>query len=141
MEPTNDHERMIAQAVDEKFLEDPGSHSTVRDIATSLDFILMSPSGSQFLVLYVHWRRDHPISPSNSREDHSFALKCPSCKRSTLHNLGWLKGELERPRRDSFRLLGVSLPQTVNDRQLFRASRGFRQLGKFKEAHYPELGL
>ncbi len=24
MKPTNDHERLIAQAVDEKFLEDPG---------------------------------------------------------------------------------------------------------------------
>jgi hypothetical protein len=67
MEPTNDHERLIAQAVDEKFLEDPGSHSTVRDIATSLDFIIMSPSDSQFLVRYVQWRQDHPISPSNSK--------------------------------------------------------------------------
>ena len=66
MEPTNDHERLIAQAVDEKFLEDPDNQSTVRDIATSLNFIIMSPSDSQFLVRYVQWRRDHPISPSNA---------------------------------------------------------------------------
>jgi hypothetical protein len=38
MEPTNDHERLIAHSVDEKFLEDPGNQSTVRDIATSLDW-------------------------------------------------------------------------------------------------------
>ena len=43
MEPTNDHERLIAQAVDEKFLEDPANQSTVRDIATSLNFIILSP--------------------------------------------------------------------------------------------------
>ena len=61
MEPTNDHERLIAQAVDEKFLEDPGNrhHLTVRDIAMSLEFIIMSPSDSQFLVRYVGWRRTH----------------------------------------------------------------------------------
>jgi hypothetical protein len=69
MEPTNDHERVIAQAVNEKFLEDPGNrhHSIVRDIAISLDFI-MSPSDSQFLVRCVQWRLTHPISPSNSKE-------------------------------------------------------------------------
>jgi hypothetical protein len=65
MEPTNDHERLIAHSVDEKFLEDPGNQSTVRDIATSLDFIIMSPSDSQFLVRYVQWRRDHPCSRSD----------------------------------------------------------------------------
>ena len=53
MEPTNDHERLIAQAVDEKFVEDPGNQLTVWDIATSLNFIMMSPSDSQFLVRYV----------------------------------------------------------------------------------------
>ena len=67
MEPTNDHERLIAQTVDEKLLEGPGDQSSVRDIATSLDFIIMSPSDSQFLVRYVQWRREHPISPSNSK--------------------------------------------------------------------------
>jgi len=71
MEPTNDHERLIAQTVDEKFLEDPGNHSTVRHIARSLDFIIMSPSDSRFLVRYVQWRREHPIRLSEV-SDHSF---------------------------------------------------------------------
>jgi hypothetical protein len=60
MEPTNDHERAIAKAVDEKFL------SLVRDIAVSLDFA-MSKSDSQFLVRYVQWRLDHPASPPKSK--------------------------------------------------------------------------
>ena len=68
MEPTNDHERAIAQAVDKKFLEDPGNrqHSIVGDVASSLDFS-MSRSDSQFLVRYVQWRRTHPIRPANSK--------------------------------------------------------------------------
>jgi len=68
MEPTSDHERLIVQAVDEKFLEDPGNRhqSIVGDTAVSLDFI-MSPSDSQFLVRYVEWRRTHPVSPANSK--------------------------------------------------------------------------
>ena len=68
MEPTNYHERVIAQMVDEKFLEDPGNrhHSIVGDIAVSLDFI-MSTSDSQFLVRYVQWRLTHWITPANSK--------------------------------------------------------------------------
>jgi hypothetical protein len=68
MEPTNDHERAIAKAVDKKFLEDPGNrhHSVVGDVASSLDFS-MSRSDSQFLVSYAKWRRAHPISPANSK--------------------------------------------------------------------------
>ncbi len=65
MEPTNDHERVIAKAVDDKFLEDPGNrrHSIIRDVAESLDFV-MTASDSQFLVSYVQWRRTHPPEPS-----------------------------------------------------------------------------
>jgi hypothetical protein len=68
MELTNDHERVIAHLVDEKFLEDPGNshHSIVGDIAVSLDFI-MSSSDSQFLIRYVQWRLTHPMSPANSK--------------------------------------------------------------------------
>jgi hypothetical protein len=68
MEPTNDHERLIAQAVDKKFLEDAGdSHrSIIRDIALSLDFIMES-SDSRFLVRYVEWRLTHWITPANSK--------------------------------------------------------------------------
>ena len=60
MEPTNEHERVIAQAVDEKFL-DPANrrNSIIRDIAVMLDF-MMSPTDSQFLVRYVQWRLTPP---------------------------------------------------------------------------------
>jgi len=66
MDPKNDHERAIAQAVDKKFLEDPGNrhHAIIRDVAESLDFV-MSVSDSQFLVSYVHWRRAHSAGASN----------------------------------------------------------------------------
>jgi hypothetical protein len=66
MEPTTDHERAIAQAVDEKVLGDPGNllATIIAEVAESLDFV-MSASDSQFLVNYVQWRRTHPISPSN----------------------------------------------------------------------------
>jgi len=42
MELTNDHERIIARAVDEKILEDPSDshHAVVRDVAVSLDFVM-----------------------------------------------------------------------------------------------------
>ena len=68
MEPTNDHERAIAQAVDKKFLEDPGDrhHTIIRDVARSLDFV-MSLSDSQFLVSYVQWRLPHSMGASNSK--------------------------------------------------------------------------
>jgi hypothetical protein len=98
MEPTNEHERMIAQSVDEKFLEDPGnSHqSIVRDVATSLDFI-MSRSDSQFLVRYVQWRLDHPARPvaGTTSDDPSFTLTCPSCGLSTQYHLVKLNKQLK----------------------------------------------
>jgi hypothetical protein len=67
MEPTNDHERMIAQAVDEKLLEDPGNRrfTIISVVAESLNFV-MSASDSQFLVNYVQWRRNHSMGASNS---------------------------------------------------------------------------
>ena len=66
MDPTNDHERAIAQAVDKKLLEDPGNqrHAIIRDVAESLAFV-MSVSDSQFLVSYVQWRRTHSQGTSN----------------------------------------------------------------------------
>ena len=67
MEPTNDHERVIAQAVDKKFLQEPSDRdSIIRDTAISLDFV-MSPSDSQFLVRYVQWRLTHPILSVNAK--------------------------------------------------------------------------
>ena len=70
MESATDHERAIAEAVNEKFLGNPDTRqSTIRDyldISASLDFV-MSASDSQFLVDYLHWRLSHPIGPSNSK--------------------------------------------------------------------------
>ena len=69
--PTNDHERVIARAVDEKFLgsADDRNRATLRDyldISASIDFV-MSASDSQFLVDYLNWRLTHPIRPSNPK--------------------------------------------------------------------------
>jgi hypothetical protein len=70
MEPATDHERAIAEAVDEKFPGNPDTRqSTIRDyldISASLDFV-MSASDSQFLVDYLRWRLTHPITPSKSK--------------------------------------------------------------------------
>jgi hypothetical protein len=67
MEPNNDHERIIALAVDKKFLQNPGDRrqSILRDyldIALSLEFV-MSASDSQFLVTYLNWQLTHPVIP------------------------------------------------------------------------------
>jgi hypothetical protein len=65
MEPTNDHERTIARAVDAIFLKDNHQHSVERDyldVAMALD-LTISASDSQFLVSYISWRLTHPISP------------------------------------------------------------------------------
>ena len=67
MEPTNDHERIIARAVDAMFLKDPDNrhHSVQRDyldVAMALD-LTISASDSQFLVSYITWQLTHPISP------------------------------------------------------------------------------
>ena len=62
MSPTNKHEQIIAEAVDQKFLEDSSRyHLIVRDIAISLDF-LMSASDTQFLVNYVQWQHTDTLT-------------------------------------------------------------------------------
>jgi hypothetical protein len=66
MEPTNDHERAIAQAVDAKLMENPDHPSIAWDIAMSMDF-KMSSSDTQFLIGYVQWRLTHPINRGNSK--------------------------------------------------------------------------
>jgi type II secretory pathway pseudopilin PulG len=69
-EPATDHERAIAEAVDEKFQENPGNRQpTIRDyldISASINFV-MSAEDSQFLVDYLRWRLTHPISRSKSK--------------------------------------------------------------------------
>ena len=64
MEPTNDHERTIAEAVDKAFLEDASNRDLIQDIAMSLDFV-MSRTDTQFLVEYAYWRRANQISPAS----------------------------------------------------------------------------
>jgi len=70
IEPMTDHERAIAEAVDEKFQKNPGSRQpTIRDyldISASINFV-MSAEDSQFLVDYLRWRLTHPIRPSKSK--------------------------------------------------------------------------
>ncbi len=67
MQPTTDHEREIARLVDDK------AHSThnkldsfvIPGVTRALSFF-MSRAESQFLVRYVQWRMDHPISDESS---------------------------------------------------------------------------
>jgi hypothetical protein len=61
MEPTNDHEAEIARLVDARSKQGDLPKSTIADIASALSF-MMSQSDTKFLVRYVIWRRDHPIS-------------------------------------------------------------------------------
>jgi hypothetical protein len=67
MEPANNHERLIAQAVDKKFLEDLGNRHDliVRDVAMSLDFT-MSTSDTRFLIDYIEWRGTRSKGATNS---------------------------------------------------------------------------
>jgi len=69
MKPSNDHENIIAAAVERKFVEDPDYpfHLVVRDIAMTLDFI-MSVADTQFLVSYVRLRDSHATNPSSANQ-------------------------------------------------------------------------
>ena len=63
MEPTNDHEREIASIIDERArsTHDKLDYKTISEVTRVLSFP-MSRRESQFLVAYVQWRIDHPIS-------------------------------------------------------------------------------
>ena len=67
MEPTNDHERAIAKAIDEKFLKDPACTygSVVVDVAMSVSFLL-SAADAKFLIRYSRWRSSRPVIPPDS---------------------------------------------------------------------------
>ncbi len=55
-EPTNDHERTIAEALDSKLLApDSPYESIVAEIVVSMPFD-MSIADTQFLFNYAHWR-------------------------------------------------------------------------------------
>ena len=70
IQPATDRQRAIADLVDEKFQENPGSRQpTIRDyldISATMDFVI-SAEDSQFLVDYLRWRLTHPIKPSKSK--------------------------------------------------------------------------
>jgi hypothetical protein len=70
MEPTNDHERAIVQAIDEKFFKDPACTygTVVVDVAMSLSFLL-SASDAKFLIRYSRWRSSQPVIPPDSAEN------------------------------------------------------------------------
>ena len=63
MEPATNHEREIARIVDDKARSMHGKLDSfvIPEVTRALSF-LMSRTESQFLVKYVNWRMDHPIS-------------------------------------------------------------------------------
>jgi hypothetical protein len=66
-EPTNDHERTIAEAIDRKA---PASayQSVVAEVVVSLPFD-MSIADVKFLLNYSHWTLAHPVTkPPAGRE-------------------------------------------------------------------------
>ena len=65
-EPTNDHERTIAEAIDSK-APDSAYESIVAEIVVSLPFD-MSIADTQFLFSYAHWRLAHSVKKQPTRE-------------------------------------------------------------------------
>ncbi len=60
-DPTNDHERAIAEALDRKVLEPDNSYgSIVSEVVESMPFD-MSIADIQFLFNYAHWRLVQPV--------------------------------------------------------------------------------
>ena len=67
MEPTNDHERTIAEAIDSKLLaSDSPYESVVAEIVMSVPFV-MSIGDTQFLFDYAHWRLAQPVKKQPAR--------------------------------------------------------------------------
>jgi hypothetical protein len=66
-EPTNDHERAIAEALDCKVLAPDSSYgSIVSEVVESMPFD-MSIADIQFLVNYAHWRMAQPAKKQPAR--------------------------------------------------------------------------
>ena len=66
-EPTNDHERLIAEAIDCKLTPNGRYESIVVDVVVAVPFDL-SISDTQFLLNYTHWRLSHPLKKYPTRE-------------------------------------------------------------------------
>jgi len=54
-EPTNDHERTIAEVIDRKLAPNNPYESIVAEVVVSIPFD-MSIADTQFLFNYAHWR-------------------------------------------------------------------------------------
>ncbi len=66
-EPTNDHERTIAEALDSKLLPaDRPYESIVAEIVMSMPFD-MSIADTQFLFNYAHWKLARPAKKQPAR--------------------------------------------------------------------------
>jgi hypothetical protein len=59
--PLNDHELAIARTVDRIAIEDSLYRTSIPEVAAALD-CMVHKSDSEFLVNYVRWRMDHPIT-------------------------------------------------------------------------------
>ena len=64
-EPTNDHERTIAEAIDSKLPNSP-YESIVAEVVVSVPFD-MSIADTQFLFNYAHWRLAQPVKKQPAR--------------------------------------------------------------------------
>jgi|SRR5690242_4610524 len=62
MEPSNDHEREIARLIDERALSETKlDYTAVPAVASALSF-LMTRSDSEFLIAYLQWRMNNPLT-------------------------------------------------------------------------------
>ena len=73
-EPTNDHERAIAEAIDSRLGLNSPHESIVAEVAVSVPFD-MSIADTQFLLNYVHWRLAQPVKKQPTRGAASSDLK------------------------------------------------------------------
>ena len=62
-EPTNDHERTIAEAIERKLAPNNPYKSIEAEVVVSLPFD-MSIADTQFLFNYAHWRLAYPLKKS-----------------------------------------------------------------------------
>jgi hypothetical protein len=65
-EPTNDHERTIAEALDSKLAPYCLYESIVAEVVVSMPFD-MSIADTQFLFNYAHWRLAQPAKKQPAR--------------------------------------------------------------------------
>ena len=61
MEPSNDHERELARLIDERAAQGKLDYTAVPAVAALLQF-MMTRSDSEFLIAYLHWRMNNPLS-------------------------------------------------------------------------------